>query len=83
MKAAVLNDIKGSFDIENVQIDSPKGREVLVQVKASGLCHTDHYMAVNPFGFPLPALLGKASDQNGETQWWRLFTWNAHTRFVD
>jgi S-(hydroxymethyl)glutathione dehydrogenase / alcohol dehydrogenase len=58
MKAAVLNDMKGSFDIEEVQIDAPKGREVLVQVKASGLCHTDHYMAVNPFGFPLPALLG-------------------------
>src|SRR5690349_18444050 len=58
MKAAVLNDMKGSFDIEDVQIDSPQGREVLVQVKASGLCHTDYYMAVNPFGFPFPALLG-------------------------
>jgi S-(hydroxymethyl)glutathione dehydrogenase/alcohol dehydrogenase len=58
MKAAVLNDMKGSFAIEDVQIDAPKGHEVLVQVKASGLCHTDYYMAVNPFGFPFPALLG-------------------------
>lgn len=58
MKAALLNEIKGSFDIEEVQIGSPVDREVFVQVRASGLCHTDHYMTVNSFGFPLPALLG-------------------------
>lgn len=58
MKAAILNENNGLFDIEDVEIDTPKRREVLVQVKASGLCHTDHYMAINAFGFPLPALLG-------------------------
>ncbi len=36
MKAAVLNENKDSFDIEDIQIDSPKGCEVLVEVKASG-----------------------------------------------
>ena len=40
MKAAVLKAVNGRFEIEDIQIDKPKGREVLVEVKASGLCHT-------------------------------------------
>ncbi len=35
MKAAVLNTPNGLFSIENIEIDHPKGREVLVEVKAS------------------------------------------------
>ena len=58
MKAAVLNALNGTFDIENIDIDVPKGREVLVEVKASGLCHSDLHMAQNDFGVPLPAVLG-------------------------
>ncbi|EOG4615967.1 Zn-dependent alcohol dehydrogenase [Pseudomonas aeruginosa] len=58
MKAAVLNKINGTFDIEDVQIDIPKGREVLVEVRASGLCHSDLHMAENDFGVPLPAVFG-------------------------
>src|SRR6516165_10857607 len=58
MKAAVLNAINGTFDIETLEIDAPKGREVKVQVKASGLCHSDLHIAENNFGFPLPCVLG-------------------------
>ena len=58
MKAAVLNANKGRFDIEDVSIDSPKGREVLVEVKACGLCHSDLHLAEADFGTPLPAVLG-------------------------
>jgi len=58
MKAAVLNKIAGTFTIENIEIDKPKGREVLVEVKASGLCHSDLHMAENDFGVPLPAVFG-------------------------
>jgi len=58
MKAAVLNTINGRFDIEDIEIDAPKGREVLVQVKASGLCHSDLHIAENDFGLPLPSVLG-------------------------
>ncbi|CDF79815.1 alcohol dehydrogenase [Formosa agariphila KMM 3901] len=32
----------GTFSIETVQVESPKADEVLVKVKAAGLCHTDH-----------------------------------------
>ena len=30
-----------AFDFEDVDIAAPMGREVLVKVQASGLCHTD------------------------------------------
>jgi S-(hydroxymethyl)glutathione dehydrogenase/alcohol dehydrogenase len=58
MKAAVLNSNSGRFDIEDVSIDAPKGREVLVDVKACGLCHSDLHLAEADFGTPLPAVLG-------------------------
>jgi len=58
MKAAVLNAFDGKFDIENIDLARPQGREVLVRVKASGLCHSDLHMAENNFGVPLPAAFG-------------------------
>ena len=41
MKALVLNALGRGFDFEDIQIATPIGREVLVNVEASGLCHTD------------------------------------------
>ena len=41
MKALVVNAVGGPFDFEDVDIAEPIGREVLVDVQASGLCHTD------------------------------------------
>lgn len=58
MKAAVLNAVEGRFDIEDVTIAQPVGREVLVKVKACGLCHSDLHLAEANFGTPLPAVLG-------------------------
>ncbi|MBH1449360.1 Zn-dependent alcohol dehydrogenase [Stenotrophomonas maltophilia] len=59
MKAAVLNANDGVFSVEDIEIDAPKGREVLVEVKASGLCHSDLHLAEHDYGlFPLPAVLG-------------------------
>ncbi len=58
MKAAVLNAFNGKFDLENIDLARPKGREVLVRVKASGLCHSDLHMAETDYGVPLPAAFG-------------------------
>lgn len=58
MKAAILNTNNGIFDVEDIDIDTPRGREVLVEVKASGLCHTDLHMAKGERGIPLPAVFG-------------------------
>lgn len=58
IKAAVLNSLDGTFQIERIDIDAPRGKEVLVEVKASGLCHSDLHFAEKDFGVPLPAVLG-------------------------
>lgn len=58
MKAAVLDRIGAGFAIEDIEIDAPKGREVLVEVKAAGLCHSDLHLAEIDYGIQLPAVLG-------------------------
>lgn len=57
MKALVVNALGGGFDLEEIDIASPIGREVLVDVQASGLCHTDVLFATQNI-IPMPAVLG-------------------------
>jgi S-(hydroxymethyl)glutathione dehydrogenase / alcohol dehydrogenase len=57
MKALVLNALGRGFDFEDVDIAAPMGREVLVNAKASGLCHTDLLFATHDF-VPTPSVLG-------------------------
>ena len=57
MKALVLNALGQGFDFEDVEIAAPEGREVLVDVQASGLCHTDLLFATHDIA-PTPAVLG-------------------------
>jgi S-(hydroxymethyl)glutathione dehydrogenase/alcohol dehydrogenase len=57
LKALVVNAIDHGFDVEEMDIATPVGREVLVDVRASGLCHTDVLFATDNF-VPLPAVLG-------------------------
>ena len=40
-KAAVLYEYKQPLTIDELELDPPKAGEVLVEVKAAGLCHTD------------------------------------------
>lgn len=39
---AAIADGKGSFFIDEIKVHEPKEDEVLVKIKAAGLCHTDH-----------------------------------------
>jgi S-(hydroxymethyl)glutathione dehydrogenase / alcohol dehydrogenase len=57
MKALVLNAVGRGFDLEDVDIAAPMGREVLIDVQASGLCHTDLLFATHSI-LPTPAVLG-------------------------
>src|SRR6266700_3256778 len=57
MKALVLNALGRGFDLDEVDIASPSGREVLVDVQASGLCHTDLLFATHDI-VPTPSVLG-------------------------
>lgn len=38
---AIVTDGRGSFSLETIQIGPPGRDEVLVQIEASGICHTD------------------------------------------
>ncbi|MCU1482996.1 MAG: alcohol dehydrogenase [Subtercola sp.] len=59
MKAAVIEQIGQPFVVrDDYELDSPIGREILVDVKASGLCHSDIYVATKELGMPLPLVLG-------------------------
>lgn len=39
---AAIADGKGSFSINNIQLQEPQNDEVLVAIKAAGICHTDY-----------------------------------------
>lgn len=58
MKAALVKQLDGIFRFEEIEIDNPVGAEVLVSIKASGLCHSDLHLAQTDFGIPLPAVYG-------------------------
>src|SRR6478752_1971908 len=57
MKALVVNALGQGFDLEDIDIAAPMGREVLIDVQASGLCHTDLLFATHDI-VPTPAVLG-------------------------
>src|SRR5205809_1793040 len=58
-RAAVAHRAGQPLSIETVRLDGPKAGEVLVEVKASGICHTDAYTlsGADPEGL-FPAILG-------------------------
>lgn len=58
IRAAVVNRLGGPFEIEELELDDPIGQEVLVEVRASGLCHSDLHVVTSDFGFPFPAVFG-------------------------
>ncbi len=59
VKAAVAYEPGKPLTIETVQLEGPKAGEVMVEIKASGVCHTDAYTlsGKDPEGL-FPAILG-------------------------
>ena len=39
---AAITDARGNFSIETIEIEPPQADEVLVEIKAAGVCHTDY-----------------------------------------
>ncbi|POA59677.1 MULTISPECIES: zinc-binding dehydrogenase [unclassified Pseudomonas] len=58
MKASVCRGIGSGFEVVDVDIDRPIGREVLIDVRACGLCHTDLTLSEADYGFTFPAVFG-------------------------
>ena len=61
MKAAVFREAKKPLEIEEVQIEKPGPREVLVKTAATGVCHSDLHIANGAYPHPVPAVLGHES----------------------
>jgi len=59
IKAAIAWEAGKPLSIETVQLEGPKAGEVLVEIKATGVCHTDAYTlsGADPEGL-FPSILG-------------------------
>jgi S-(hydroxymethyl)glutathione dehydrogenase/alcohol dehydrogenase len=58
MKAAVFHAPHQPLTIEEIDIDAPLSREVLVKTVASGVCHSDLHFVEGLYPLPAPAILG-------------------------
>ena len=58
-RAAVAYQAGKPLEIETVQLDGPRAGEVLIEIKATGICHTDEFTrsGADPEGL-FPAILG-------------------------
>ncbi|MEI7443872.1 MAG: Zn-dependent alcohol dehydrogenase [Burkholderiales bacterium] len=61
MKAAVLHAPRTPMTIEDVAIEKPKRREVLIRTAAAGLCHSDLHFIEGSYPTPVPVVLGHES----------------------
>ena len=59
VRAAVAHKAGAPLTIETVQLQGPKAGEVLVEIKATGICHTDEFTlsGADPEGL-FPSILG-------------------------
>jgi S-(hydroxymethyl)glutathione dehydrogenase / alcohol dehydrogenase len=59
IKAAVAHEANKPLQIETVELEGPKAGEVLVEIMATGVCHTDEFTlsGADPEGL-FPAVLG-------------------------
>jgi S-(hydroxymethyl)glutathione dehydrogenase/alcohol dehydrogenase len=59
VRAAVARKAGDPLSLETVEVDGPREGEVLVEIKATGICHTDEYTlsGADPEGL-FPAILG-------------------------
>jgi succinate semialdehyde reductase (NADPH) len=58
MAAAVLERAPGGLRIEEIPVPEPLTGEVLVKVRACGVCHTDLHVMKAEVAFPTPAVMG-------------------------
>ncbi|KKA11374.1 hypothetical protein VP03_24595, partial [Sinorhizobium meliloti] len=59
VRAAVALEAGKPLEVMTVQLEGPRAGEVLVEVKATGICHTDDFTlsGADPEGL-FPAILG-------------------------
>ena len=58
IRAAVLHGVGQPFSVEEVDLAEPQANEVLVKVKAVGVCHSDWHLVTGDTKHPLPLVAG-------------------------
>src|SRR6204780_2894293 len=58
MRAAVFHAPHQPLTIEEVEIEKPKRREILLRTAYAGLCHSDLHFMEGLYPYPAPAVLG-------------------------
>lgn len=58
VKAAILQDVGAPFLVQSVDLQEPLAGEVLVQVKAVGVCHSDWHLVTGDTKHPMPLVPG-------------------------
>jgi NDMA-dependent alcohol dehydrogenase len=51
-RAAILHDVGGPWSVEEFELDAPRAGEVLVQMAAAGLCHSDDHILKGDMSAP-------------------------------
>ena len=57
-KGAVLWEIGGQWSVEEIEVGEPKAGEVMVEVAASGLCHSDEHLVTGATPIATPVIGG-------------------------
>ena len=57
-RAAVLNRVGAPMTIDTLEMAPLRPGDVLVRMRASGLCHTDLEVIQGSLAYPLPIVLG-------------------------
>ena len=67
-RAAVAFAAGKPLEVMTVKLDGPKAAEVLVEIKATGICHTDEFTrsGADPEGL-FPAILGTRAPASWST----------------
>ena len=58
MRAAVMRAVGEALRVEDIQVDAPGPREVLVRTVATGVCHSDLHVLEGSLPNPVPTVLG-------------------------
>ena len=56
--AAVMPAANSAFSIEPITVDAPQRGEIMIDIKAVGICHSDLVMVSGAFGTAFPAVFG-------------------------
>ena len=57
-EAAILWETGKEWSVEGIDLDPPKAGEVLVELTASGMCHSDEHLVTGDLPFALPIIGG-------------------------